>query len=139
MMVCEREAMESTAAAAPLGLATIGQIALTVTDVDRAIAYYRDVLGMKLLFQAPNMGFFACDGIRLMLSGSEKPDEHYGSVIYFKVPDIRQAHQTLAQRGAAFEGSPHMIARMPDHELWMAFFRDPDRNLLALMSEVPLA
>jgi catechol 2,3-dioxygenase-like lactoylglutathione lyase family enzyme len=131
--------MESTAAAAPFGLATIGQIALTVTDVDRAIAFYRDVLGMKLLFQVPNMGFFACDGIRLMLSGSEKPDEHYGSVIYFKVPDIRQAVETLAQRGAAFEGNPHMIARMPDHELWMAFFRDPDRNLLALMSEVPLA
>ena len=128
--------MESTAAAAPFGLATIGQIALTVTDVDRAIAFYRDVLGMKLLFQVPNMGFFACDGVRLMLSGSEKPDEHYGSVIYFKVPDIRQAHQTLSQRGASFEGSPHMIARMPDHELWMAFFRDPDRNLLALMSEV---
>ena len=139
MMVSEGKLMEATAAAAPFGLATIGQIALTVTDVDRAIAFYRDVLGMKLLLQVPNMGFFACDGIRLMLSGSEKPDEHYGSVIYFKVPDIHQAYDTLSQRGASFEGSPHMIARMPDHELWMAFFRDPDRNLLALMSEVPLA
>ena len=117
-------------------LATIGQIGLTVTDVERAIAFYRDVLGMKLLFQVPNMGFFDCDGIRLMLSGSEKPDEHYGSVIYFKVPDIQQAHGVLSERGAVFEGAPHMIARMPDHELWMAFFRDPDRNLLALMSEV---
>jgi methylmalonyl-CoA/ethylmalonyl-CoA epimerase len=128
--------MESTAAASQFGLATIGQIALTVTNVDRAIAFYRDVLGMKLLFQVPNMGFFACDGIRLMLSGAEKPDEHYGSVIYFKVSDIRQAHDTLSQRGASFEGDPHMIARMPAYELWMAFFRDPDRNLLALMSEV---
>jgi methylmalonyl-CoA/ethylmalonyl-CoA epimerase len=117
-------------------LSTIGQIALTVTDIERAIAFYRDALGMKLLFQVPNMGFFDCDGIRLMLSASEKPGEHYGSVIYFKVPDIQQAHATLSQRGAAFEGAPHMIARMPDHELWMAFFRDPDRNLLALMSEV---
>jgi methylmalonyl-CoA/ethylmalonyl-CoA epimerase len=131
--------MGSTATAAPLGLATIGQIALTVTDVERAIAFYRDVLGMKLLFQAPNMGFFACDGVRLMISGSEKRDEHYGSVIYFKVPDIQQAHAILSQRGAPFEGDPHLVARMPDHELWMAFFRDPDRNLLALMSEVPLA
>ena len=131
--------MESTAAASSFGLATIGQIALTVTDIERAIAFYRDVLGMKLLFRAPNMGFFDCEGIRLMLSGAEKPDEHYGSVIYFKAPDIRQAHATLSARGASFEGEPHLIARMPNHELWMAFFRDPDRNLLALMSEVPLA
>ena len=131
--------MGSTPTSAPLGLATIGQIGLSVTDVDRAIVFYRDVLGMKLLFQVPNMAFFACDGIRLMLSGSENPDEHYGSVIYFKVADIHDTHQLLAQRGASFEREPHMIARMPDHELWMAFFRDPDRNLLALMSEVPLA
>jgi methylmalonyl-CoA/ethylmalonyl-CoA epimerase len=131
--------MGSTATAAPFGLATIGQIGLTVTDVERAIVFYRDVLGMKLLFQVPNMGFFGCDGIRLMISGSEKPDEHYGSVIYFKVPNIQQAHASLSQRGAPFEGEPHLVARMSDHELWMAFFRDPDRNLLALMSEVPLA
>ena len=96
---------------------------LTVTDVARAIAFYRDVLGMKLLFQVPNLGFFDCGGIRLMLSGSEKPDEHYGSVIYFKVPDIQEAHAALSERGAAFEGAPHLVARMPDHELWMAFFR----------------
>ena len=105
-----------------LGLATIGQIGLTVTDLDRAIAFYRDVLGMKLLFQVPNMGFFDCDGVRLMISGAEKPDEHYGSVIYFKVPDIQQAHRASRERGAPFEGAPHLIARMPDHELWMAFF-----------------
>src|ERR1017187_6723044 len=104
--------MGSTAPAAPFGLATIGQIGVTVTDVERAIAFYRDVLGMKLLFQVPNMGFFACDGIRLMISGSEKPEEHYGSVIYFKVPDIQQAYASLSQRGAPFEGPPHPIARM---------------------------
>ena len=119
-----------------MGLATIGQIALTVTDVDRAIAFYRDVLGVKLLFQVPGMGFFDCDGVRLMLSGSENPGEHYGSVIYFRVPDIQQAHTELEGRGLVFEREPHMIARMASHELWMAFFRDPDRNLLALMSEV---
>jgi methylmalonyl-CoA/ethylmalonyl-CoA epimerase len=131
--------MGSTTATAPFGLSTIGQIAITVTDVDRAIAFYRDVLGLKFLFQFPNLGFFACDGVRLMISGAEKPGESNGSAIYFKVPDIRQAFESLSQRGAPFEREPHLVARMPDHELWMAFFRDPDRNLLALMSEVPRA
>jgi methylmalonyl-CoA/ethylmalonyl-CoA epimerase len=118
------------------GLSTIGQIAITVTDVARAIAFYRDTLGIKLLFQMPNMGFFDCGGVRLMLSGSDKPGETFSSVIYFKVADIQTAAKELAARGVAFEREPHMIAKLPDHELWMAFFRDPDRNLLALMSEV---
>jgi methylmalonyl-CoA/ethylmalonyl-CoA epimerase len=125
------------AGSAPLGLSTIGQIAITVTDVDRAIAFYRDTLGMKFLFQVPNMAFFDCDGVRLMISPPEKPNETYSSVIYFKVPDIHQVFRSLTARGAASEREPHLIARMPDHDLWMAFFRDPDRNLLALMSEVP--
>jgi catechol 2,3-dioxygenase-like lactoylglutathione lyase family enzyme len=129
--------MESTTPAV-FGLSAIGQIGITVKEVDRAIAFYRDVLGMKLLFQVPNMGFFACDAVRLMLTVSEDPAERYSSIIYFKVPDIQEAFQTLSQRGASFEGQPHLVARMPDHELWMAFFRDPDRNLLALMSEVRL-
>ena len=129
--------MGSTTAAVPFGLSTIGQIAITVKEVDRAIAYYRDVLGMKLLFQVPNMGFFACDGVRLMITGAEKPDEQHSSVIYFKVSNIQKAFESLWQRGVPFEGEPHLLARMPDHDLWMAFFRDPDRNLLALMSEVP--
>ena len=82
--------MASTPTSAPVGLSTIGQIALTVTDIERAIEFYRDVLGMKLLFQVPNMGFFACDGIRLMLSGAEKPElDHPSSVLYFSVPDIQ--------------------------------------------------
>jgi methylmalonyl-CoA/ethylmalonyl-CoA epimerase len=131
--------MESGAAAASFGLSAIGQIGVTVTDIDRAVAFYRDTLGMRLLFQVPNMGFFDCDGVRLMLSVSERPAETYSSILYFKVPDIRHAFETLSARGAAFEGEPHMIARMPDHDLWMAFFRDPDRNLLALMSEVARA
>lgn len=131
--------MGATAAIAPFGLATIGQIAVSVKDVDRAIAFYRDILGMKLLFQFPNMGFFACDSVRLMISHAEKPDEQFSSVIYFKVPDIQQAFQTLSERGVSFEGAPHLVAPMPDHDLWMAFFRDPERNLLALMSEVPRA
>jgi methylmalonyl-CoA/ethylmalonyl-CoA epimerase len=131
--------MESAASPAPFGLSVIGQIGITVTDIDRAIAFYRDTLGMKLLFQVPNMGFFDCAGVRLMLSISERPAETYSSILYFKVPHIQQAFETLSGRGAAFEGEPHMIARMPDHDLWMAFFRDPDRNLLALMCEAPRA
>ena len=118
------------------GLGQIGQIALTVSDIDRAVAFYRDSLGMRFLFQVPNLAFFDCDGIRLMLSLPEKAAEGSSSVIYYKVADIQQAFETLASRGVSFEGEPHLIARMPDHELWMAFFRDLDRNLLALMSEV---
>jgi methylmalonyl-CoA/ethylmalonyl-CoA epimerase len=117
------------------GLSAIGQVAITVTDVDRAVAFYRDTLGMKLLFQMPAMGFFDCGGVRLMLSPSET-GEQYSSIIYYKVAEIQQAFQTLSARGVVFEREPHLLARMPDHDLWMAFFRDPDRNLLALMSEV---
>ncbi len=121
------------------GLSAIGQIAITVADVDRAIAYYRDTLGMRLLFQFPGLGFFDCGGVLLMLTKPEKPGEGYSSIVYFKVPDIRQAHAALAGRGVAFEREPHLTARMPDHDLWMAFFRDLDGNLLALMCEAPRA
>ena len=121
------------------GLAAIGQIAITVSDVDRAVAFYRDKLGMKLLFQFPGMGFFDCAGVRLMVSAAEKAAEHYSSIVYFKVPDIQSAHAELAGRGVEFDQPPHLLARMPSHDLWMAFFRDQDRNLLALMSEVPHA
>ena len=91
---------------------------------------------MKLLFQVPGLAFFDCAGIRLMLSGAEKPGEQYSSVVYFRVPDILAAAKTLESRGVPFDRPPHLVARMPDHDLWMAFFRDPDRNLLALMAEV---
>ena len=123
----------------PGGLNAIGQIGITVTQVERAVGFYRDALGLKLLFQvaAPPMAFFDCGGVRLMLSGSES-GETYSSVIYYRVADIQQAFGALRGRGVPFEGEPHLVARMPGHELWMAFFRDPDRNLLALMCEVPV-
>ncbi len=124
------------ATAAPFELSTIGQIGITVRDAEKAAAFYRDALGLKLLFQMPGMAFFDCGGIRLMLSVSEKPAETYSSVLYFRVPEIGAAWAALRERGVEPEREPHLIARMPDHELWMAFFRDPDRNLLALMSEV---
>jgi methylmalonyl-CoA/ethylmalonyl-CoA epimerase len=128
--------MVPSEAMSSFGLSTIGQIAITVSDVERAIAFYRDTLGIKLLFQVPNLGFFDCGGVRLMLSGAGKPGEHYSSVIYFRVTDLQEACRELGARGVTLEQEPHMIARMADHDLWMAFFRDPDRNLLGLMSEV---
>jgi len=123
---------------ARFGLSTIGQVAITVSDVEKAIAFYRDTLGMKMLFEAPNMGFFDCGGVRLMISGAERSGETYSSIIYFRVTDIQAAHETLSGRGVPFDREPHMVARLKEHELWMAFFRDPDRNVLALMSEKPL-
>jgi methylmalonyl-CoA/ethylmalonyl-CoA epimerase len=118
-------------------LSEIGQVAVTVHDLDRAVAFYRDVLGLPHLFSAPpGLAFFACGGLRLMLSRPETPSgERFSAVLYFKVADIELAHTALSGRGVVFEAKPHLVARMPDHELWMAFFRDPDRNLLALMSE----
>lgn len=129
--------MASAGPAAAFRFSSIGQIAVTVTGLDRAVAFYRDTLGMKFLFQVPNLAFFDCDGVRLMLSHSAKPFETDGFVVYFKVPEIQQARRALAERGVAFEAEPHLVARMPDHDLWMAFFRDPDRNLLAMMAEAP--
>ncbi len=120
------------------GLSQIGQIAVPVSDIDRSIAFYRDTLGMRFLFQAPpGLGFFDCGGVRLMLDAPAKSQAHnYCSLIYYQVPDLAQAFETLSVRNVIFETKPHLVAKLPDHELWMAFFRDPDGNLLALMSEI---
>jgi methylmalonyl-CoA/ethylmalonyl-CoA epimerase len=125
----------------PLHLGVIGQIAVPVTNLERAVPFYRDTLGMKFLFQVPNLAFFDCAGVRLMLDVPEDgPTDRAGaarsSVIYFKVDDIHSAYSSLWSHGADLVEKPHLIAKMPDHDLWMAFFRDPDNNLLALMSEV---
>ena len=114
------------------GLAQISQVALRIHDVDGAIEFYRDALGMKFLFSTGTMAFFDCGGVRLMLSMPERP----GSILYFKVDDLEVARSTMIDRGALFIDEPHLIARMPDHELWMSFFKDPSDNMLALMSEV---
>ncbi|MFN8526115.1 MAG: VOC family protein [Chloroflexota bacterium] len=121
----------------PFALSTVGQIAVTARDVERATAFYRDTLGMRFLFQFPGLAFFDCDGVRLMLSKPEKPEfDHPTSILYFKVPDIQRAHATLLERGVRFEHEPREIARLPDHDLWMAFFRDSEDNTLGLMCEV---
>ena len=122
---------------ATFGLSQIGQIAVPVTDIDRAVAFYRDVLGMRFLFQAPpGLGFFDCGGVRLMLDLPAREQAGRGGVIYYQVGDLNAAFETLSARGVTVEAKPHLIARMTDHELWMAFFRDPDRNVFALMAEV---
>jgi methylmalonyl-CoA/ethylmalonyl-CoA epimerase len=119
------------------GLSAIGQIAVNAQDIPRAVRFYRDALGMRLLFEAPpKMAFFDAGGVRLMLSLPESAAyDHPGSILYFRVDDIEQAHATLAERGVAFEDAPHLVARMPDHELWMTFFKDTEGNTLALMAE----
>ena len=121
----------------PFGLSQIGQVALRVHDLDRTIEFYRDALGMKFLFSTPTMAFFDCAGVRLMLSIPERPEfDRPGSILYFKVDDIETARSTLIDRGVEFIDEPHLIARLPDHELWMSFFKDPSDNMLALMCEV---
>ena len=119
------------------GLSQIGQISVTVHDLERAIAFYRDKLGMRHLFTVPNLAFFDCGGIRLMLGVPEQgAHEHPGSIIYFKVDDIEQAYRTLSERRVHFEDAPHVIANMETYDLWMAFFRDSENNYLGIMSEV---
>jgi catechol 2,3-dioxygenase-like lactoylglutathione lyase family enzyme len=119
-------------------LSEIGQIAITVSDVARATAFYRDVLGLRFLFSAgPNLAFLAAGSVRLMLTTAQGHGEAgKNSTLYFKVGDIVAAHAALIARGAKDERAPQLTARMPDHKLWMAFVRDPDGNLVGLMSEV---
>jgi len=120
------------------GLAQIGQIAIVVQDLERAVAYYRDKLGMQFLFTAATLAFFDCAGTRLMLSTPESGQAHSGnSVIYFSVGDIESAYRELLARGVPFDDQPHIIANMGTYDLWMAFFRDSEHNLLGIMSEVP--
>jgi methylmalonyl-CoA/ethylmalonyl-CoA epimerase len=128
------------AAAIGIGISRLGQICINVHDLERATAFYRDTLGLPLLFTAGGMAFFECGGVRLMLARPEKPEfDHPSSVLYFSVPDIAGAHRQMLAGGVRFEGEPHLIAKMPVYDLWMAFFRDSEENLLALMSEVASA
>ncbi len=120
-----------------MSLSTIGQIAINARDITRATAFYRDTLGLPFLFSAGTMSFFDCDGVRLMLGVASAPEyDHPSSILYFKVADITVTYTALSDRGVQFKGTPHLVARMPDHELWMAFFDDTEGNTLALMSEV---
>ncbi len=119
------------------GLERLGQVFMPAKDLARAVAFYRDVLGMRFLFEVPNMAFFDLDGVRLMLGKPDDGSDHPGSILYYLVPDIEQAHEVLIDRGVECELVPTLIAEMSDHDLWMAFFRDSEANRLALMAEVP--
>ena len=117
-------------------LSRVGQIFMPVGELARAIAFYRDVLGMKFLFEVPRMAFFDLDGIRLMLGEREDESTNPGSILYYPVEDLSAAHSILSERDVTFELEPTLIAEMEDHDLWMAFFHDSEGNQLALMSEV---
>ncbi len=122
------------------GIRRIGQVAVRARDLDASVDFYRDALGLPLLFRAPpGLAFLQCGDLQLMLSAPESPDfDHASSVLYFEVDDIDTAYRVLGERGVVFLGEPHRVHRAEDHELWMAFFRDPDENVLALQSRRPL-
>ena len=126
------------AASANLGITNIGQISIIVKDVERATAFYRDVLGLRLLFTVPGMAFFDCGGVRLMLGTPSSPEyDHPSSILYFRVPDIQAGYQRLVQHSVEIVAPPRLIAPMPTHDLWMTAFRDSEGNIHQLMSEVP--
>lgn len=124
-----------------VGISRLGQIQLRAHDVERAANFYEQVLGLKLLFKAPpGLAFFDCGGVRLMIDRPERPEfDHPSSILYFAVSDIQSAFSELKGKNVIFEDEPHLIARMPDHDLWMTFFRDSEDNVLALMSEVKMS
>ena len=120
-----------------VGLSRIGQVSMTARDLDRAVRFYRDTLGLPFLFTAPpRLAFFDCQGVRLLLDVPvDKEFDHPGSILFFAVDDIGQMHRQLVSRGVEFRKEPHLIARLPDREVWMAFFDDTEGNTLALMAE----
>ena len=116
----------------------VAQIAITVRDQDRAKSFYRDRLGLTHLFDAPpSLSFFQCGEVRLMLAPPEGPETGGISIVYYEVDDIDAAHQALAGDGVAFESAPHVVARLGDQDLWLAICRDPDGNMVGLMSHRP--
>ena len=118
-------------------LSDIGQIAITVSDVTKALPFYRDVLGLTFLFSpGPNLAFLSAGKIRIMLSTPQGAGTvGANSILYFKVTDIVATHSAIIARGATNERAPQLAAKMPDHELWIGFIRDPDGNLIGLMEE----
>jgi methylmalonyl-CoA/ethylmalonyl-CoA epimerase len=129
--------MTTSAASSGIAITQIGQIAINVHDTSRALEFYRDTLGLKLLFTAGRLAFFDCGGVRLMLTPPERPEfDHAASILYFKVADIQSTYARLVQRNVKTEGEPHVVAKMPDHDLWLAEFRDSEGNIMALMAEM---
>lgn len=126
-----------TATAPAIRIQNIGQISIIVKDVERATAFYRDVLGLPLLFTVPTMAFFDCGGVRLMLGRPSSPElDHPSSILYFRVADLQAGYRQLVEKGAEIVAPPRLIAPMPDHDLWMTGFKDSEGNIHQLMSEV---
>lgn len=126
-----------TAAENSFEITSIGQIAIVVHDLPKAVEFYRDKLGLRFLYEFPGLAFFDCGGVRIMLSFPENAEfDHPASILYYKVADINQAWRVLEARSVKLEHEPHVIARMPDHDLWICAIRDPENNLVELMSEV---
>lgn len=117
----------------------IGQIAITVRELARSKNFYQETLGMKFLFDAGAMCSFQCGDIRFMIGVSEQPASLGGTILYFKVEDIHKTHALLIEQRVVFHQAPHLVAKMPDHDLWMAFLKDPDDNVIGMMSEIPHA
>lgn len=115
----------------------LGQLALVFKNIEAAVAFYRDTLGLKFLFSAgPQLAFFDCGGTMLMFTHAERPEfDHPNNIVYFSVPDIQAAHAALVAKGVQFESVPHVVARLPAYDLWLADFRDPEGNVLALRCE----
>ena len=133
--VLEKAAMTTTNP--PLALGALGQVSYTVRSLEPTVTFFRETLGMAHLFTAGDLAFFDCGGTRLMVDALPEAQGQGNSVLYFRVDDIHASAATLRERGVQFEGEPHLIHRHPDGtEEWMAFFRDPEGNMLALMSQV---
>lgn len=115
----------------------ITQVALPVKDLARATAFYRDVVGLRVLFEVPNLAFLDCAGTRLMLGRSEGERDAGASILYYEVDDVRREHEAIAARGASTVQPPHVIARMGTTDVWMAFYTDSEGNTFALTSEHP--
>src|SRR5690348_14599859 len=127
-----------TTASSNLGIKNIGQISIIVHDLPRATAFYRDTLGLPLLFTAPNLAFFDCGGVRLMLGHAEAPElDHPSSILYYCVPDLNAAHLRLVDAGVQIVAPPRLIAPLPTYDLWMNAFRDSQGNIMELLSAVP--
>ncbi len=134
--------MNATAANAgmanPIAIDGLGQISIIAHDLPRATAFYRDVLGLPLLFTAGGMAFFDCGGVRIMLGPASAPElDHPSSILYFRVPEVHAAHRHLVAMGVKIEAPPRLIARLQTYDLWMVGFRDSEDNIMQLMSEVP--
>lgn len=114
----------------------IGQIAVSVSDLERSKSFYRDLLGMQFLFDVGSMAFFQCGSIRFMIGVSDKPLEPSGTILYFRVTDIQATYAALESRGVPFVAKPNLVAQLADHDLWMAFLKDPDGNIVGMMCEV---